>query len=148
MFHLPGSSDQPQLDSVLLILSAIDIVTLTENTMIRLVPFFVSKLFTPKSLFLSNFSFLGLCFMTIVVPRMSRISRTQRKQSVMLSVRSMSIYIAMWLTSTECVLQKGRACDPASDICWPLLYGLVMHPKFLWQLPALAYICGFMVFTI
>lgn len=42
---------------------------------------------------------------------------------------------------------KVIAYVPVNNIYWPLYYGVVMQPKFLWQLPSLACICGFMVST-
>lgn len=67
-FSLPGFPDQLQLHSArLLATSVIDIVTLTENTMIILVTFLNSKLHTP--MYFPNFSFIDLCFMTSVVPQ-------------------------------------------------------------------------------
>lgn len=64
-------SDQPHLERLLLlVVSIIYILTLMGKTEIILLSYFNPKLHTPMYFFLSNLSFLDLCFTTSVVPQM------------------------------------------------------------------------------
>nr|CAI9704326.1 unnamed protein product [Rangifer tarandus platyrhynchus] len=142
-FILLGFSDQPHLEMVLLlVISIIYILTLMGNTMIILVSYFSPKLHTPMYFFLSNLSFLDLCFTTSVVPQMLWNLKGPDK-TISYTGCVIQLYVALGLGSTECVLLTVMAYDRFSAICRPLHYGVIMHPKLLQQLAALAWISGF-----
>ncbi|CAI9168681.1 unnamed protein product [Rangifer tarandus platyrhynchus] len=142
-FILLGFSDQPHLEMVLLlVVSIIYILTLMGNTAIILVSYFSPKLHTPMYFFLSNLSFLDLCFTTSVVPQMLWNLKGPDK-TISYTGCVIQLYVALGLGSTECVLLTVMAYDRFSAICRPLHYGVIMHPKLLQQLAALAWISGF-----
>ena len=142
-FILLGFSDQPYLEMVLLlVVSIIYILTLMGNTAIILVSYFNSKLYTPMYFFLSNRSFLDLCFTTSVVPQMLWNLKGPDK-TISYTGCVIQLYVALGLGSTECVLLTIMAYDRFNAICRPLHYGVIMHPKLLQQLAALAWISGF-----
>ncbi|XP_010830629.1 PREDICTED: olfactory receptor 2G6-like [Bison bison bison] len=142
-FILLGFSDQPHLEMVLLlVVSIIYILTLMGNTAIILVSYFNSKLHTPMYFFLSNLSFLDLCFTTSVVPQMLWNLKGPDK-TISYTGCVIQMYVALGLGSTECVLLTVMAYDRFNAICRPLHYGVIMHPKLLQQLAALAWISGF-----
>ncbi|XP_049720417.1 olfactory receptor 2G3-like [Elephas maximus indicus] len=147
-FILLGFSDQPQLEMVLLpVISIIYILTLMGNTAIILVSYLNPKLHTPMYFFLSNLSFLDLCFTTSVVPQMLWNLKGPEK-TISYTGCVIQLYIALGLGSTECILLTVMAYDRFSAICRPLHYGVIMHPKLLWQLASVAWISGFMGSTI
>ena len=142
-FTLLGFSDQPHLEMVLLlVVSIIYILTLMGNTAIILVSYFNPKLHTPMYFFLSNLSFLDLCFTTSVVPQMLWNLKGPDK-TISYTGCVIQLYVALGLGSTECVLLTVMAYDRFNAICRPLHYGVIMHPKLLQQLAALAWISGF-----
>lgn len=142
-FILLGFSDQPHLEMVLLlVVSIIYILTLMGNTAIILVSYFNPKLHTPMYFFLSNLSFLDLCFTTSVVPQMLWNLKGPDK-TISYTGCVIQLYVALGLGSTECVLLTVMAYDRFNAICRPLHYGVIMHPKLLQQLAALAWISGF-----
>uniref|UniRef100_A0A8C3W0N3 Olfactory receptor n=1 Tax=Catagonus wagneri TaxID=51154 RepID=A0A8C3W0N3_9CETA len=147
-FILLGFSDQPQLEMVLLlVISIIYTLTLMGNTVIIVVSYFNPKLHTPMYFFLSNLSFLDLCFTTSIVPQMLWNLRGPEK-TISYTGCVVQLHVALGLGSTECVLLTVMAYDRFNAICRPLHYGVIMHPKLLQQLAALAWICGFMESTI
>ncbi|XP_004694791.2 PREDICTED: putative olfactory receptor 2B8 [Condylura cristata] len=147
-FILLGFSDQPQLEMVLLlIISIIYIVTLMGNTAIILISYLNPKLHTPMYFFLSNLSFLDLCFTTSVIPQLLwNLKGPEKTISYIGCV--IQFYIALGLGSTECVLLTVMAYDRFNAICRPLHYTVIMHPKLLRQLAAIAWIGGFVESTL
>ncbi|MBZ3869309.1 Olfactory receptor 2G6 [Sciurus carolinensis] len=147
-FILLGFSDQPQLEMVLLlVISVIYILTLLGNTAIILVSHVNPKLHTPMYFFLSNLSFLDLCFTTSIVPQMLWNLKGPEK-TISYTGCVIQLYIALGLGSTECVLLTVMAYDRFNAICRPLHYGVIMHPKLLQQLAAVAWTSGFVESTV
>lgn len=147
-FILLGFSDQPHLEMLLLlVVSIIYILTLMGNTAIILLSYFNPKLHTPMYFFLSNLSFLDLCFTTSVVPQMLWNLKGPDK-TISYTGCVIQLYVALGLGSTECVLLTVMAYDRFNAICRPLHYGVIMHPKLLQQLAALAWISGFVGSTV
>ncbi|XP_058409986.1 putative olfactory receptor 2B8 [Diceros bicornis minor] len=147
-FILLGFSDQPQLEMVLLVvISIIYILTLMGNTTIILVSYLDPKLRTPMYFFLSNLSFLDLCFTTSIVPQMLWNLKGLEK-TISYTGCVIQLYITLGLGSTECVLLTVMAYDRFSAICRPLHYGVIMHPKLLQQLAAVSWISGFVGSTV
>ncbi|XP_057555661.1 olfactory receptor 2G3-like [Hippopotamus amphibius kiboko] len=142
-FILLGFSDQPHLEMVLLlVVSILYILTLMGNTAIILVSYFNPKLHTPMYFFLSNLSFLDLCFTTSIVPQMLWNLKGPEK-TISYTGCVIQLYVSLALGSTECVLLTVMAYDRFNAICRPLHYGVIMHPKLLQQLAALAWISSF-----
>ncbi|KAG3288917.1 olfactory receptor 2G3 [Ictidomys tridecemlineatus] len=147
-FILQGFSDQPQLEMVLfLVISVIYILTLLGNTAIILVSYLNPKLHIPMYFFLSNLSFLDLCFTTSIVPQMLWNLKGPEK-TISYTGCVIQLYIALGLGSTECVLLTVMAYDRFNAICRPLHYGVIMHPKLLQQLAAVAWTSGFVESTV
>ncbi|KAM6184971.1 olfactory receptor 2G6-like [Rhynchocyon petersi] len=147
-FVLLGFSDQPQLEmGLLLIISVIYILTLMGNTSIILVSYLNPKLHTPMYFFLSNLSFLDLCFTTSIVPQMLWNLKGPEK-TISYSGCVIQLYSALGLGATECILLTVMAYDRFNAICRPLHYGVIMHTKFLRQLAAVAWISGFVESTV
>ncbi|XP_004472160.1 putative olfactory receptor 2B8 [Dasypus novemcinctus] len=142
-FILLGFSDQPQLEIVLLlVIAVVYILTLIWNTAIILVSHLSPKLHTPMYFFLSNLSFLDLCFTTSIVPQMLWNLRGPEK-TISHTGCVIQLYLSLGLGSTECVLLTVMAYDRFNAICRPLHYSVTMHPKLLQQLAAVAWVSGF-----
>ncbi|XP_004411355.1 PREDICTED: olfactory receptor 2H2-like [Odobenus rosmarus divergens] len=147
-FILLGFSDQPQLETILLlVVSIIYVLTLVGNTAIILVSNLNPKLHTPMYFFLSNLSFLDLCFTTSIVPQMLWNLKDPEK-TISHTGCVIQLYAALRLGSTECILLAVMAYDRFNAICRPLHCGVMMHPKFLWHLAAVAWISGFVESTV
>ncbi|XP_040835887.1 olfactory receptor 2G3-like [Ochotona curzoniae] len=148
VFILLGFSDQPQLEMILLpVICIIYALTLMGNTAIILVSYLSPKLHTPMYFFLSNLSFLDLCFTTSVVPQMLWNLKGPKK-TITYTGCVIQFYVALGLGSTECILLTVMAYDRFNAICRPLHYVVIMHPKLLKQLAAIAWLSGFVESTV
>lgn len=141
-FILLGFSDQPQLEVLLFVVVLISyLLTLMGNTTIILVSCLDSKLHTPMYFFLTNLSFLDLCFTTSIVPQLLWNLKGPTK-TITLTGCAIQLYVSLSLGSTECVLLTIMAFDRYVAVCRPLNYTAVMHPSFCKVLAGIAWLSG------
>ncbi|XP_027732457.1 olfactory receptor 2G3-like [Vombatus ursinus] len=142
-FILLGFSDQPQLEMALLfIITIFYILTLMGNTTIILVSYLDPKLHSPMYFFLSNLSFLDICFTTSIIPQMLwNLSSTEKIITYIGCI--VQLYVVLGLGSTECILLTVMAYDRYIAICRPLHATIIMHPRFLKQLAVVIWVSGF-----
>ncbi|XP_044840341.1 putative olfactory receptor 2B8 [Mauremys mutica] len=142
-FILLGVSDRPQLELMLFVLILISYtMTLLGNTTIIVVSWLDPHLHTPMYFFLSNLSFLDLCYTTSVGPQMLLNFQSTHK-SISWAGCVAQLYISLSLGSTECLLLAIMAYDRYAAICQPLHYMAIMSHRFCLQLAATAWLCGF-----
>uniref|UniRef100_A0A5F8GEX1 Olfactory receptor n=1 Tax=Monodelphis domestica TaxID=13616 RepID=A0A5F8GEX1_MONDO len=126
-FVLLGFSDHPQIEKVLFMIVLMSyFITLVGNTLIILLSILDSKLHTPMYFFISNLSFLDLCFTTSCVPQL--LSNLWGPEKT--------------IRTTECILLAVMAFDRYVAICQPLRYAIIIHPRLSQQLAAVAWIIG------
>ncbi|XP_044529524.1 putative olfactory receptor 2B8 [Gracilinanus agilis] len=143
-FILLGFSDQPQLEIVLLyVISIFYFLTLVGNTTIILISYLDPKLHNPMYFFLSNLSFLDLCFTTSIIPQMLWNFRGPDKSITYIGCIT-QFFVALGLGCTECILLTVMAYDRYVAICQPLHYAIIMHPRLLKQLASVSWISGFL----
>uniref|UniRef100_A0A8C0JC61 Olfactory receptor n=1 Tax=Chelonoidis abingdonii TaxID=106734 RepID=A0A8C0JC61_CHEAB len=142
-FILLGVSDRPQLELLLFVLILISYtITLLGNTTIIMVSWLDPHLHTPMYFFLSNLSFLDLCYTTSVGPQMLLNFRRSHK-SISWAGCVAQLYISLSLGCTECLLLAIMAYDRYAAICQPLRYTAIMSLRFCLQLAATSWLCGF-----
>ena len=117
------------------------LLTLVGNTLIILLSMLDPRLHSPRYFFLSNLSFLDLCFTTSCVPQMLVHLWGPRKTISFLGC-SVQLFIFLFLGTTECVLLTVMAFDRYVAVCQPLHYATIIHPRLCWQLAAMAWIMG------
>ncbi|KAF0881034.1 OR2W1 protein, partial [Crocuta crocuta] len=128
-FILLGFSDRPQLEHIISgIVVIFYIVTLVGNTMIILVSNLDSQLHTPMYFFLSNLSFLDLCYATSIVPQML-VNLWGPTKSITYAGCVLQFFFALDLGATECLLLAVMAYDRYAAVCQPLHYTVIMHPQ-------------------
>ncbi|VTJ81133.1 putative olfactory receptor 2W6 [Marmota monax] len=128
-FILLGFSDQPQLESIISVVVFIFyIVTLVGNTTIILVSYLDTQLHTPMYFFLSNLSFLDLCYTTSIIPQMLA-NIWGPKKSITYGGCVLQFFFALDLGATECLLLAVMAYDRYAAVCQPLHYTAIMHPE-------------------
>ncbi|XP_012499385.1 PREDICTED: olfactory receptor 10Q1 [Propithecus coquereli] len=94
-----------------------------------------SSLRTPMYFFLSNLSFLEICYTTVVVPLMlSNIFGAQKP--IPLAGCGAQMFFFLTLGSTDCFLLAIMAYDRYVAICHPLHYTLIMTQKLCVQVVA------------
>ena len=141
-FLLLGFSEHPGLERILFVVVLISyLLTLVGNTLIILLSVLDPRLHSPMYFFLSNLSFLDLCFTTSCVPQMLIHLWGPRKTISFLGC-SVQLFIFLFLGTTECVLLTMMAFDRYVAVCQPLHYAAIMHPRLCWQLAAVAWVMG------
>ncbi|XP_005342760.2 putative olfactory receptor 2W6 [Ictidomys tridecemlineatus] len=141
-FILLGFSDQPQLESIISVVVFIFyIVTLVGNTTIILVSYLDTQLHTPMYFFLSNLSFVDLCYTTSIIPQMLA-NLWGPKKSITYGGCVLQFFFALDLGATECLLLAVMAYDRYAAVCQPLHYTVIMHPELCQKLVLTSWMGG------
>ncbi|XP_012372463.1 olfactory receptor 1L6 [Octodon degus] len=128
-FILLGLSSNPQLQKPLFaIFLSMYLITIVGNVLIILAIHSDSRLHTPMYFFLSNLSFMDICFTTVIVPKMlgNLLSQTKAISYVGCLVQ---MYFFMALANTDSYLLASMAIDRLVAICNPLHYDVAMSPR-------------------
>uniref|UniRef100_A0A4X1TA62 Olfactory receptor n=1 Tax=Sus scrofa TaxID=9823 RepID=A0A4X1TA62_PIG len=142
-FILLGFSDRPQLEQVLfVVLLTFYIFTLLGNTTIIALSHVDPHLHTPMYFFLSNLSFVDLCYTTSIVPQLLVNLRGSNK-SISFGGCIVQLCLALGLGGTECILLGVMALDRYAAICKPLHYTVIMHPRLCTLMACASWIIGF-----
>ncbi|XP_066433733.1 olfactory receptor 13C9-like [Eleutherodactylus coqui] len=142
-FVLLGLSSDPKTQVALFIVfTSVYAVILIGNFLIIVLVLTDANLHTPMYFFLSNLSFLDLCFSTSTLPRMLRDLLSINKV-ISYSECAAQMYIALSLGQSECVLLAVMAYDRYVAICYPLHYTTIMSKKVCIRLAIGTWMCGF-----
>ncbi|XP_030172702.1 olfactory receptor 2B11-like [Lynx canadensis] len=141
-FILMGFTKYSRLDLPLFFALLIS-YTLTPlgNIAIILVSQLDSQLQSPMYFFLTNLSFLDLCFATTTVPQMLFNLGGSNKNITYIGCR-VQAYVFHWLGCTECVLLGIMALDRYVAVCKPLRSSVIMDHKHCQQLSSSAWLIG------
>ncbi|XP_036032283.1 olfactory receptor 2H2-like [Onychomys torridus] len=141
-FLLLGFSEHPHLEKILFVVVLCSyLITLLGNTLILLLSTLDPRLHSPMYFFLSNLSFLDLCFTTTCVPQML-VNLWGPTKTISFLGCSVQLFIFMLLGTTECILLTVMAFDRYVAVCQPLHYATIIHPRLCWQLAAVAWAIG------
>ncbi|XP_047374287.1 olfactory receptor 10AG1-like [Sciurus carolinensis] len=141
-FVLLGFSEIPRLHWFLFgTFSVIYLVILLGNGIIILIRRAESSLQTPMYFFISNFSFLEICYVSVTLPRMLVDLWTQKGNiSIFACATQMCFFLI--LGATECFLLAVMAYDRYVAICDPLHYPLVMSHEVCVRLVVGSWVIG------
>ncbi|XP_004375693.1 olfactory receptor 1L6 [Trichechus manatus latirostris] len=126
-FILLGLSSNPQLEKPLFaIFLTMYLVTVVGNVLIILAIHSDSRLHTPMYFFLSNLSFIDICFVTVIMPKtlVNLLSETKTISYVGCLVQ---MYFFMAFGNTDSYLLASMAIDRLVAICDPFHYDVVMN---------------------
>ena len=141
-FLLLGFSEHPHLEKVLFVVVLCSyLLTLLGNTLILLLSTLDPRLHSPMYFFLSNLSFLDLCFTTTCVPQMLFNLWGPTKTISFLGC-FVQLFIFMSLGTTECILLTVMAFDRYVAVCQPLHYATIIHPRLCRQLAGVSWAIG------
>ncbi|XP_017200295.2 putative olfactory receptor 2W6 [Oryctolagus cuniculus] len=141
-FILLGFSDRPQLERISsAVVFIFYVVTLVGNTTIILVSYLDAQLHTPMYFFLSNLSFLDLCYTTSIIPQML-VNLWSPKKSITYGGCVLQFFSALVLGATECLLLAVMAYDRYAAVCQPLHYTVIMHPQLCQRMVLTAWLGG------
>ncbi|XP_072497605.1 olfactory receptor 2H2-like [Notamacropus eugenii] len=141
-FILLGFSDHPRLEKTLfVVVLTFYFMTLIGNTLIILLSILDSKLHTPMYFFISNLSFLDLCFTTSCVPQLLS-NLWGPEKTISFNACAIQLFVFLALGTTECILLAVMAFDRYVAICRPLHYAIIMHPRLSQRLASIAWVIG------
>ncbi|XP_020010001.1 olfactory receptor 10AG1-like [Castor canadensis] len=139
-FILLGFSDISHLQWILFGMFLLMYLTILMcNGIIILLTKIDSNLHTPMYFFLSNFSFLEVCYVTVTIPRML-MDLCTLKGNISLFACAAQMCLILMLGGTECLLLMVMAYDRYMAICKPLNYAILMNHKVCTQLVAASWI--------
>ncbi|XP_036859443.2 olfactory receptor 8S1-like [Manis javanica] len=125
-FVLTGLSDDRHVQPLLFVLFlGIYLLTLMGNLTLLLLIRADSRLHTPMYFFLSNLSFLDLCFSSVTVPKLLK-DLLSEKKTISVEGCLAQVFFVFLTAGNEACLLSVMAYDRYAAICHPLLYGQVM----------------------
>ncbi|KAM3916942.1 putative olfactory receptor 2B8 [Leptodactylus fuscus] len=143
-FILLGLSSNPRTQTILFgIFLTAYIFTLLGNVMIILVTLTDSSLQTPMYLFITNLSFIDICYSSSITPRMLK-NMLSLKKTISFAECFIQMYISLSLGESECILLAIMAYDRYMAICYPLHYTAVMQRSVCIKIAIGNWVCGFL----
>ncbi|XP_036169947.1 olfactory receptor 7D4-like [Myotis myotis] len=134
-FLLLGLSDDPKLQPLLFgVFLSMYLFTVLGNLLIIVAVSSDSHLHTPMYFFLTNLSFVDICFTSTTVPKMLVNVQAQSKNISYIGCL-IQVYFFMIFAGMDNFLLTVMAYDRYVAICQPLYYMVIMNPHF----------CGFLV---
>ncbi|XP_058389442.1 olfactory receptor 6F1 [Diceros bicornis minor] len=123
------------------------ILTVSGNMAILVLVSTSRQLQTPMYFFLSNFSFLEICYTTAAVPKTLAIL-LGGSQIISFTSCLLQMYFVFSLGCTEYFLLAAMAYDRYLAICYPLHYGVIMSSLLSAQLAMGSWLCGFLAIAV
>ncbi|XP_061477786.1 olfactory receptor 13H1-like [Rhineura floridana] len=135
-FILLGLSNYPVAQAVFFwIILTVYLINLIGNGLMVVLIVTDPHLHTPMYFFLSNLSFLDICYTSTGVPQALVTSTTERTTISFMGCMA-QIHISLYFGTTECILLAVMAYDRFVAICSPLHYTLAMNWRVCVQLVA------------
>uniref|UniRef100_A0A8D1D9H7 Olfactory receptor n=1 Tax=Sus scrofa TaxID=9823 RepID=A0A8D1D9H7_PIG len=129
LFLLLGLSDDPELQPLLFgLFLSMYLITMLGNLLIILAVSSDSRLHTPMYFFLSNLSFVDICFISTAVPKMLVNIQAQSKDISYIGCLA-QVYFFMVFAGMDNFLLTVMAYDRFVAICHPLHYMVIMNAR-------------------
>ncbi|XP_029435955.1 olfactory receptor 1019-like [Rhinatrema bivittatum] len=143
-FLILGFSAHSELHSLLFFgFLMLYLLTLMGNIVIIGVTCSNSHLHTPMYFFLSNLSFIDICYTSVTAPRLLTIF-SEHNNIISFSACMTQLYFFMSFASTEYLLLTAMAYDRYVAICDPMHYTIIMNKRACILLASISWITGFL----
>ncbi|ELV09825.1 olfactory receptor 7A10 [Tupaia chinensis] len=127
-FLLLGLSEKPELQPLLFgLFLSMYLITVCGNLLIILATISDSHLHTPMYFFLSNLSFVDICFTSTIIPKMLVNIQTQSKVITYAGCITQMFFFLVFVALDDFLLTV-MAYDRYVAICHPLHYTVIMNP--------------------
>lgn len=141
-FILEGLTDQPELQLPLFILFIlIYMISMTGNLGLVFLIRFSSQLHTPMYFFLSNLSFIDLCYSSVIIPKML-VNFVSEKNFTAFSECMTQLFFFAFFGIDDSYMLTAMAYDRYVAICNPLLYNVTMSHRVCSLLVTGVYVMG------
>ncbi|XP_029437323.1 olfactory receptor 1509-like [Rhinatrema bivittatum] len=142
-FTLLGLSHTPELQIIFFVVFlSLYLLTMAGNLLIMVTIYLDPRLHSPMYFFLSNLSFLDLCYSTVTVPR-SLVDFLSHNKTISFNDCIAQLFFLHFFAGTECFLLTLMAYDRYVAICNPLRYTTVMNKSVCIQLVASTWVASF-----
>ncbi|XP_072644300.1 olfactory receptor-like protein OLF4 [Canis lupus baileyi] len=139
-FLLLGFSEEVELQPLVFgLFLSMYLITVFGNLLLILAVSSDSHLHTPMYFFLTNLSFVDICFTSTTVPKMLWNIQTQSKVITYEGCIS-QIYFFILFAGLDVLLLTVMAYDRFEAICHPLHYMIIMNPQLCGQLVLMSWI--------
>lgn len=143
-FVFLGLSSQPKVQLILFIIFLFFyLLTVAGNVIIITIIQIESHLQTPMYFFLTNLSFLDICYTSTNVPQMLS-NMVGKEKTISFSRCAAQMYFSLSFGMIECVLLGVMAYDRYVAICHPLHYTIIMDQNTCVQLAAISWSSSFL----
>ena len=147
-FILGGLTSQPELQLPLFFLFlGIYLVTMIGNLGVITLICLNAHLHTPMYYFLSNLSFVDLCYSSVITPKML-VNFVSEKNIISYAGCMSQLYLFLVFVTAECYMLTVMAYDRYVAICRPLFYNIIMSHRVCSLLMVGVYAMGFIGSTI
>ncbi|XP_008056039.1 olfactory receptor 8A1 [Carlito syrichta] len=147
-FILAGLTNRPDLQFPLFLLFLVlYMVTMVGNLGMITLICLNSQLHTPMYYFLSNLSFVDLCYSSVITPKML-VNFVSKKNIISYAGCMSQLYFFLVFVIAECYMLTVMAYDRYVAICHPLLYNVIMSHPVCSMLVAMIYTMGLIGSTI
>ncbi|XP_012401236.2 olfactory receptor 13H1-like [Sarcophilus harrisii] len=144
-FLLLGLSEYPRVQVIFFCLLLVSyLITLLGNILILFLIHYDSRLHTPMYFFLSNLSFLDICYTSASVPQMI-INCLVKIPIISLGQCRTQMCVGLYLGVVECLLLAVMAYDRCVAIGDPLRYPVRMGPELCAQLAGASWVSAFLL---
>ncbi|XP_029774572.1 olfactory receptor 7A17-like [Suricata suricatta] len=128
-FLLLGFSEEPGLQPLIFgLFLSMYLITVFGNLLIILAVSSDSDLHMPMYFFLTNLSFVDICFTSTIVPKMLWDIQTQSKVITYAGCITQMFFFILW-AGLDVLLLTVMAYDRFVAICHPLHYMVIMNPR-------------------
>ncbi|XP_066461084.1 olfactory receptor 4E2-like [Eleutherodactylus coqui] len=142
-FTLSGLSSSHELHVIFSVFFLVlYLMTLSGNLAIIAAVHVDSHLRSPMYFFLSNLSFLDMCYSSVTIPRLLT-NILSRKKTISFNQCISQLFFLHLFGGTECFLLTVMAYDRYVAICNPLRYHAVMNHRFCFWLVTFSWFAGF-----
>ncbi|XP_035885336.1 putative olfactory receptor 2B8 [Phyllostomus discolor] len=143
-FVFLGLSSQPKVQLILFIIFLFFyLLTVAGNIIIITIIQIEPHLQTPMYFFLTNLSFLDICYTSTNVPQMLS-NMVGKEKTISFSRCAAQMYFSLSFGMIECVLLGVMAYDRYVAICHPLHYTIIMNQNTCVQLAAISWSSSFL----
>ncbi|XP_073511520.1 olfactory receptor 10A7-like [Phyllobates terribilis] len=141
-FILIGFSDVPELQYLLFVIFlCIFKISLSAHMFLILLYRFSPNLQTSMYFFLANFSFMEICYLLTIFPKMLT-NLLSREKTITFYGCAIQMYLFHLFAGSECYMLASMAYDRYIAICHPLLYNILMPKVVCMQLIWASWIIG------
>uniref|UniRef100_A0A8C5M243 Olfactory receptor n=1 Tax=Leptobrachium leishanense TaxID=445787 RepID=A0A8C5M243_9ANUR len=119
------------------------LLTLYSNFLIMTAAYIDPRLSSPMYFFLSNLSFIDMCYSTVTIPKMLSNVFSETKSITFNQCISQLFFLHLF-GGTECFLLTVMAYDRYVAICKPLMYHIIMNQRVCQWLITFVWLAGFL----